>query len=119
MGSLVTEINPLDENRNQRVELIKNRRRRAASWCALLVAAVVLVGICAVRFREYKREQFINSFSPAMRGMVKGWLRNGESDDQVREHVTRYTAETTRKLERTRISAADSASGLKFNQDTQ
>jgi hypothetical protein len=97
----------------------KNRRRRAVSWCALLIEAVVLVGICAVRYREYKREQFINSFSPAMRDMVKVWLRNGESDDQVREHVSRYTSETSRNLERARISAADSASGLKFNQDTQ
>lgn len=97
----------------------KNRRKRAASWCTLLVAVVVLLGICAVRFRDYKREQFINSFSPAIRTMVKDRLRNGESEDQIREHVSRYTAETTRKLERDRISAADSVSGLKFNQDTQ
>ena len=54
-----------------------------------------------------------------MRGMVKGWLRNGESEDQIREHVSRYTADTSRKLERARISANDSASGLKLNQDTQ
>jgi hypothetical protein len=84
----------------------------------LVVAVAVLSAICYVRFGKYKREAFINSFSPnpRVRTMVKELLQKGESDEQIKKHVAEYVAEISRPAP---VDPYDSYSGLKFNQDTQ
>jgi len=101
-----------------------NRRRRAASWCMLLVAVIDLLAIFGVKFRNQKREQFVNTFSPHLRRAVRELLQKGESEDQIKDHLSRYVQEAARPREttgtqetnRTPPAYSYSGSGLKYNE---